>query len=290
MNKRFVFIGIGAVILVLLPGFAIAQAEKADLTNILTRAWDFITGIWTAGETGGNIGTHENTGPLEGSITSHSRIATLEGETHGTGESVTFEVAPVQEYNISLYPGWNFISTPYQLVNETLNSFLENVDGKWNLMWLKSKEYCGAPYYCWIQNKAGVAYNIKTISNLQGYWINISQSVDKNITATGIYYYKKIEIPLYNSTYSEDYWDGWNMVGYPRDHTASVMDVLNASLGSNWTLVETYERGNWTYAIEEVPATYRDKMWTLQNITPGRAYYIKMKENDVLVIPETTKP
>jgi len=294
MDKRFAFIGVVALIMLLLSSFAIAQSENSDLVDMLTQIWESIAGTETADETTETIETPMTGESLEEDIISGSEIATQEGETatHETKESVIFEVVPVEEYNISLYAGWNLISTPYQLVNETLNSFLENVEGEWNLMWLKSKDYCGPPYFCWLSNKVGVKIEINVISNLPGYWINLSESIteDDNITAIGIHYYKEIEIPLYNSTWAVDQWDGWNMIGYPRNATISVENFLNDSLGSNWTLLETYETGEWLYAIESTPEPLRDTVWTLRNVTPGKGYVIKMIEDDILIIPETTKP
>jgi len=289
MDKRFAFIGLGVFFIILLNGFASAQSETG-LGDVFTQLWDFITGARTIEETTTTVTTTIEAPVVkesieEGSI-GDSGIATQEVTTslpyHETKESVIFEVVPVEEYNISIYPGWNFISTPYQLVNETLDSFLENVDGEWNNMVTHDKDRCRSEQEYWCVNIAGFIYQINKISNLQGYWINVSQN--DNITAIGIHYYKEISIPLYKS--DGDEWNGWNIIGYPRNHTVSAMNLTNASLGSNWTLLETYENGEWEIADERIPQI----LWSLKNVTPGRAYYIKMIEDDTLVIPETTRP
>ena len=303
MDKRFAFIGVAALILLLLPSFAIAQSENSDLMDMITQIWESITGTETADETTETIETMpptETIEPLplmessEGDQISDSGIATQEGTTtslpyHETKESVTFEVVPVEEYNISLFTGWNLISTPYQLVNETLDSFLENIDGQWNIMESRSKDNCAKGQYYWCINRVALPPQINKINNLQGYWINVTDVVDgDNITATGIHYYKEIPVLLYKPDLPN--WDGWNMIGYPRNSSVTVENLLDSSLSSNWTLLEAYENGGWFYAIEETPEPLRDTIWTLKNVTPGKGYLIKMTENDTLIIPETTRP
>ncbi|MBU4342154.1 MAG: hypothetical protein L6243_06140 [Candidatus Altiarchaeales archaeon] len=291
MDKRFAFIGVAALTLLLLPSFAIAQSENSDLMDMITQIWESITGTETADETTETIEAPMAGEPLEGGIISDSEIAAQEGETatHETKESVTFEVVPVEEYNISLFTGWNLISTPYQLVNETLDSFLENIDGQWNIMEGRSKDNCAKAQYYWCINRVALPPQINKINNLQGYWINVTDVVDgDNITATGIHYYKEISVLLYKPDLPN--WDGWNMIGYPRNSSVTVENLLDSSLSSNWTLLEAYENGGWLYAIEETPEPLRDTIWTLKNVTPGKGYLIKMTENDTLIIPETTRP
>ncbi len=299
MDKRFAFIGVVALILVLLPSFAIAQPENSDLMDTLTQIWESITGTDTADETTETIETPPLMESREGDQISGSGIATQEGTTtslpyHETREVREFEVVPVEEYNISLYTGWNLISTPYQLVNETLDSFLEQVDGKWNIIQTHSKDDCRSAEWFWCKNKVGIPVpdQIGKISNLNSYWVNVSDTLtnDDNITATGIHYYKEIEMQLYNSTYSQDNWDGWNMIGYPRNATISVENFLDASLGSNWAQLRAYENGEWMDAIESIPEPLRDELWSLKNVTPTTGYFIKMTEDDTLVILETTRP
>jgi len=289
MNSKLLA-GILAVAGILLAGFV--SAQSFSIGDVFTQAWDILTGNMVEETTTTTVTTTTTTleVPLvkesreEGSVSGYG-IATQEVTTtlpyHETKESAQFEVVPVQEYNISIYPGWNFISTPYQLVNETLESFVEGID--WDLMWLKNPEYCDDVYYCWLSNKVGQPYEINEISNLLGYWVNVTEN--DNITAVGIHYYTEIGIPLYKSA-SLPNWDGWNIIGYPRNHTIPVMDLTSASLGSNWSLLEEYENGDWDVADQRIPQV----LWSLKNITPGRAYYIKMIEDDTLIIPETTRP
>jgi len=299
MDKRVAFIGVMALILVLLPSFAIAQSENSNPVDIFIQIWNFVTGSDTADETTETIETPLLMESREEDQISDSGIAIQEGATtslpyHETREGREFEVVPVQEYNISLYTGWNLVSTPYQLVNETFESFLDDVDGKWNILQMHSKDDCKSGDWFWCKNKVGTSLpnQIGKISNLRSYWINISTTLteDDNITATGIHYYKVIEIQLYNSTYSQDNWDGWNMLGYPRNSSVTVENFLDDSLSSSWTLFETYENGEWLYAIEETPVPLRDTIWTLHNVTPTKGYFIKMAEDDILVIPETARP
>jgi len=291
MNKRFVFTGFVALILLLLSSFAIAQSENSDLMDMITQIWESVAGTGTADETTGTIETPMTGESLEGDIISDSEIATQEGETatHETKESVIFEVVPVQEYNISLFTEWNLISTPYQLVNETSDSFLESIDGEWNIMESRNKDNCAEGQYYWCINRAELPPQIDTISNLQAYWLNVTDVVDgENITAIGIHYYKEIPVLLYEPELPN--WDGWNMIGYPRNATVNVTDLIDPSLGDNWTLFEAYENGEWFYAIEATPEPLRDTIWTLKNVTPGKGYLIKMAENDTLIIPETSRP
>ena len=292
MDKRLAFIGVAVLILLLLSSFAIAQSENSNPADIFIQIWNFVTGSDTGDETTETIETMPLMETREGDQISDSGIATQEGTTtslpyHETKESVTFEVVPVEEYNISLYAGWNLISTPYQLVNETLDSFLENIEGEWNIMQTLSKDNCDAPdYYC--RTKAGTfVQEIGAISNLQGYWVNVSQTVDENITAIGIHYYREIDLSVYEP---DSPFRGWNMIGYPRNSSVTVETFLDASLGSNWALLETYVNGEWFYAIEETPEPLRDTIWTLRNVTPTKGYYIKITEDDTLIIPETTRP
>jgi len=294
MDKRFAFIGVVALILVLTPSFAIAQSENSDLMDMITQIWESIAGIGTADETTGTIETPMTGESLGGDIISDSEIATQQETTtslpyHETKESVTFEVVPVQEYNISLFTEWNLISSPYQLVNETPDSFLESIDGEWNIMESRSKDNCAKGQYYWCINRVELPPQIDTINNLQAYWLNVTAAVDgENITAIGIHYYKEIPVLLYKPELPN--WDGWNMIGYPRNATVSVIDLLDSSLSSNWTLFEAYENGEWFYAIEQTPEPLRDTIWTLKNVTPGKGYLIKMAESDTLIIPETTRP
>ncbi|MCK4758209.1 MAG: N-acetylmuramoyl-L-alanine amidase [Thermoplasmata archaeon] len=145
------------------------------------------------------------------------------------------------DYIISLSEGWNLISLPLIQSDESLNSVLQSIDGKWDMI----LAYDGNDTDHWKTNitiRPDSLNDLSSIDHRIGFWINITQE-NVNLTVSGIEA-ESTEIPLYA---------GWNLVGYPTLNNS--VTVSDAFWGTGVTIVEVCNTSA-PYDLMEVDPSY----------------------------------
>lgn len=118
-------------------------------------------------------------------------------------------------YNISLTPGWNLISLPLIQLDESIDSVLSSIAGKWDYIQAYN---ASDPADHWKSNntfRPDQLNDLKTIDHTMGFWINITES-NVNLTVYG-------DMP---TTTNIPLFAGWNLVGYPSFNTNSISSAL----------------------------------------------------------------
>ena len=167
-------------------------------------------------------------------------------------------IAGTEKYHfLKLNPGWNLISLPMQPENNSINSVLKEIKGKWtDIAWYNNswvhKSYA---YGDWFGN-------LSTIDSGKGYWLWVNESVILPVSGG--------QPPLNISLHT-----GWNLIGVPY--------VLNASeLNLNYDKLVTYD--------SSLKISYRMKyngVWfthNLEQMDPGKGYWIRMLNNETLEV------
>lgn len=167
--------------------------------------------------------------------------------------SVIFGELPYQQ-EIPLQSGWNWISINSLPVSANVEDIFAGVP---SLVQVKSRTRSYNPAVASVYN------TLQTLETGVGYWVNVSSNSTLVIPGTEC---SITPIPLTQ---------GWNYVGF------QPQDALN--LSTALSSVQSY--------VEEV--RYLDQTWssatrnnTLNNLEPGKAYWIKVSQDCSLVYPE----
>ena len=161
---------------------------------------------------------------------------------------------PLATYNITLTPGWNLISLPLIQSDESIDSVLSNISGKWDYI----QAYDASdPADHWKSNntfRPDQLNDLEILDHTMGFWINITEACT-------------LEVMGYEPVYSEiTLYSGWNMVSYPavNDTVYTVAD-LKADTGA--TIVQGFNASQ-PYNIEVLADSYVLKR--------GEGYWIKL--------------
>ena len=157
---------------------------------------------------------------------------------------------PIMGMQITLEPGWNLISVPWQRDGVGIEGFLAGIS------WDRAMGYY--PYDGWYTHDRNRAprYNLgfPVVDNTAGIWVNITANCTLNGPSKD----------LGNTTI----WliTGWNLVGYPSNTTRTVGDAL---AGVPYTYVQTYDR-NLGDVVTLGPTDLME---------PGKGYWIYVTED-----------
>lgn len=161
-------------------------------------------------------------------------------------------------YDIPLNLGWNLISVPLELSDNSVSNVLSSISGKWSIVKYYDIQDKADP---WKTYRVGSSVNdLASIDNEMGFWIYITQA-NVTLTVSGIIP-TSTSIPLYA---------GWNLVGYPTQTTQTVAIVLwgtGADRINVFDLVSPY--------IKEVGPTYVMK--------PGEGYWVHVPADTVWTV------
>lgn len=196
-----------------------------------------------------------------------------------TQEARKFEVVKVENYTTFIASNWSLISTPLQLLNESVKAFLRSTDNNWSEIrtysnydkgWVSAVR--GAPESTWF---------LHSVNHHTAYWVKMSDN--STLMAKGINYYKRIEIPLYTA---------WNIIGYPRNISKNI-DLALSSITGNWESIWKYNNPPYvnpsthaTYTWVSITPTMHEifrKAQNFTNMTSGSGYEIKLTTDDTLV-------
>ena len=168
---------------------------------------------------------------------------------------------PDPTYNITLNEGWNLISLPLEQRDESIDSVLSNITGKWDYI----LAYNSTNQDKWKTNntlRPDQLNDLKTLDHKMSFWINITEPGGCVLTVSGTIP-TTTQIPLKA---------GWNLVGYPTQTTET---VANAFFGTGATNVEVFNISQ-PYNLQEVGPTYIMK--------PGEGYWVHVPANSVWTI------
>ena len=167
---------------------------------------------------------------------------------------------PPMTYNITLTPGWNLISLPLIQLDESIDSVLSNITGKWDYI----QTYDASdPADHWKSNntfRPDQLNDLKTLDHTVGFWINITEAC--TLVVSG-YESNSTSIPLYA---------GWNLVGYP---TQTPETVGNSLWGTSASIVEVFDAGQ-PYNLIEVGPTYV--------MQPGEGYWVHVPADTIWTV------
>ena len=119
--------------------------------------------------------------------------------------------------SISLTKGWNLISIPLNLVNNSISSVFDNFSYIFSFNNSNKK---------WLFYKNESSNNFKEINEKMGLWVKSPQ--DKTLAIEGYPFDYPVDISLYK---------GWNLVGYPFLNITKINETLK---GINYSVIYGY--------------------------------------------------
>lgn len=161
-------------------------------------------------------------------------------------------------YEVPLSEGWNLVSFPIEVLNESLEEVFGTIGGQWDNV----QTYDSEGWHSTMPARPGQLNDIYTLNNTAGFWIDCTAS-DAFMMVWG-YTPGTTAIPLKA---------GWNLVGYPSFTEKSITDAL-AGTGYDRP-VEGFDGGN-PYRITQLPDSYMMK--------PGEAYWVHVPADTVWIV------
>ncbi|MBU0628382.1 MAG: hypothetical protein KKC75_04275 [Nanoarchaeota archaeon] len=154
-------------------------------------------------------------------------------------------------FTIDLFEGWNLISIPLRLENETLPAPFESIEGRYT-------EILAYPGQMWGSYKPSRQVNsLEKINETMGFWINMLSN--HTFIISGIE--SDRDLVLSSSL---------NLVGYPMLNSSAI----NATFSNhNISSVLMYNNSMWYSYAPDKP----DSLNTLRAMEPGYGYWVKVK-------------
>ncbi|MFH0876427.1 MAG: hypothetical protein V1859_10905 [archaeon] len=171
----------------------------------------------------------------------------------------------IQESNkiIALASGWNLISFPLGLKNESITNAVSGISPSLSIVY----RYDGGVTWKSYDGAGGSPDTLSSIAPGKGYWVKMTNSEDlENIG----YVLDYVSIPLSS---------GWNLIGYPKSASRSLTEVFS-NITDNLAIVYRYD-GGVIWKSYDGPGGSPD---TLTTLSPGKGYYVKMNNADTLSV------
>ena len=176
--------------------------------------------------------------------------------------------------DVPLIVGWNLFSIYCDADNMSVSTVFENIDGDYISIHTYDRY---SPTDKWKAYNpdlpSWVIQDLNIISVTKGYWINMNQS--GTIIFNGSLKYPRLVFLF----------DGWNLIGYPRNESMLVNDSfedINSSLDRVHTYIAADTVDHWkVYSPAFTPAQN-----DLENMTPYYGYWVKMDANDTWMVEE----
>ena len=151
----------------------------------------------------------------------------------------------IDRFNLTLVTGWNLVSIPLVLVNNSIDSVMS--DCSYSRIWRFN------PDQTWISTDTGLL----SFDIYSGFWVDRTGSTG-NCTIT-------VEGSLPQST-TININSGWTLVGFPSAASGLISSFINSSLYNR--IWEFQQDGSW-----------KSTDTGLVNMTPGRGYWIEGNDN-----------
>ena len=167
---------------------------------------------------------------------------------------------PPITYNITLTLGWNLISLPLTQSDESIDSVLSSIAGKWDYILIYNATDNSDHWKSNSTFKPDQLNDLKTMDHTMGLWINMTENCTLELMG---YEANSTSIPLYA---------GWNLVGYPTQNNET---VGNALWGTGADRVEAFDASQ-PYNVIEVGPNYV--------MQPGEGYWIHVPADTVWTV------
>jgi len=169
-----------------------------------------------------------------------------------------------------LNPDWNLISTPLIQDNNSIQSILSSIQGKYeSIFTYDSSENYWRSYNI---DKPFFLNTLITINPEKGYWIKMIENV--NLITTGT-------LP---TSVNYNLKQGWNLISYPSITIQNLTTALSEVNGT-YTSIFAFIDGNWSSYSPEKP----EFLNTLQTMIPGYGYWVKANDDVNWMFNETYK-
>ncbi len=178
-------------------------------------------------------------------------------------DGITVKV-DLEQRELSLYPGWNFISLCLNTGDNTLSSVLQPISGLYRSIWFY--DAASGNWRRYIPDGPALPGDLTTMGIGEGYWIDMADDAKLTITGQEI---ASMSVQLYQ---------GWNMVGYSLPNDQSLGEAL-LSIADKYNCIWAYDgmTESWSGYIPEIP----DLPSSLDHLEPCSGYWISAKENCV---------
>ena len=151
------------------------------------------------------------------------------------------------ELNLTLNPNWNLISIPLTLEDNSVETALSSIEGKYESIFTYDSSTSD-----WVSD-------IAAITPEKGYWIKMTEEGILNVNGT------LPELTNYSLK------DGWNLIGYPSLTEQSVTTLL-----TNVNFIGMFAYNNSWLSYHPDKSMFLN---TLQTMQPGYGYWIKLNED-----------
>ena len=170
-------------------------------------------------------------------------------------------------HELFLQTGWNLISFNVDPAQKEVLTVLHSIIGAFDRVLTFDCDEGGLSFYPYLPPFMN---NLKEMDPWHGYWIEVNQNVP--LTVAGVRMPANTPIQLCS---------GYNLVGYLPDSPLSVTEAL-ASIDGLYSSVLGFDpvNGGLSYYPDLPPP-----LNSLQQMEPGRGYWIRMNEDATLIYP-----
>ena len=184
-----------------------------------------------------------------------------------SSENFAISVCELINQSLDLSYGWNITSINLVPEDQKMDSIFFPLTNTESV--IKIMDESGN----FIQNISGIGWmnTIGLMENTEGYYVKMATDDTLSIIGT------KVGLP-----YPIPLQQGWNIMGYPHQSNQDAMLVLQQLIDSSHLQKVISESGGF---IQNLP----DIGWinTIGNFKPGEGYYIKLTDNDTLILNES---
>jgi len=156
-------------------------------------------------------------------------------------------------------PGWNLISTPVDMVDETVATALQT--GDWNNVRTYDSFDAADPWKGNNPLKPPILNDLASLDHTIGIWVNMT-SADNLVVAGQVRSSTTINLKA-----------GWNLVGYPTFNNSRT--VADALMGVPYDMVDAYDGGA-PYLINQILGT--------DIMSPSEAYWVRATADCIWVV------
>jgi len=170
-------------------------------------------------------------------------------------------VTNIASFNISLNQGWNLISIPLNLSNNSIDYIFSSIENNYSKILTYNSSDIGNEWRIYDKNNLNKS-NLENIEMQNGIWIQMLQNGTLSLSGTAIN----------NITYNLK--QGLNLISYPllnEKNTSVVFSQINSSLNN----VLSYEDNNW---LSYSPLK-NELLNTLKKVKPGFGYLVNVNGN-----------
>jgi hypothetical protein len=185
-------------------------------------------------------------------------------------ENVRIQDIPTQLYSFfcpqhSLEPGWNLISIPVQLADNTIDAALESIAGLFDSVWrwVRDPTYPSGGYWELYDPDSPIISDLGTFDPGNGYWVNMKDTAVLSLEVQDV-----SDEPIQLES-------GWNLLGYKGTTAQAVEDALSSIAGHFssawvWMCDPTHANGGYWMLYDPNSPLISD----LETLEPGMGVWV----------------